>query len=88
MSYNYNYSKIKSSLSNSKFKKFKKNYDEIKSDMDASLANYNSKIKSKIKYIMRSMDNLFKNEITFTHYFDESTLERVSDFKVINMLTK
>ena len=88
VSYNYNYSKIKSSLSNSKFKKFKKNYDEIKSDMDASLVNYNSNIKSKIKYIMSSMKNTFKNEITFTHYFDESTLEKVSDFKVINMLTK
>ena len=37
---------------------------------------------------MRSMNNIFKNEITFTHYFDESTLERVSDFKVVNMLTK
>lgn len=86
--FNVNYSIIKSSLSNSKFKKFKKIYDEIKIDMVASLENYNSYMKSDIKNIMRSMDNLFKNEITFTHYFDESTLERVSDFKVVNMLTK
>ena len=86
--FNVNYSKIKSSLSNSKFKKFKKIYDEIKIDMTASLENYNSYMKSDIKNIMRSMDNLFKNEISFTHYFDESTLERVSDFKVVNMLTK
>jgi len=56
--------------------------------MTASLENYNSYMKSDIKNIMRSMDNLFKNEISFTHYFDESTLERVSDFKVVNMLTK